>query len=205
MTLKEVRALCEAYLMAHGADSFWYWDVGAFVFCGEDTILSVSGRQYETADTVIGPDDIVTIDLSPQCDCVWGDLARTLILENGVVVADPSKVHNDQWKAGLLMEEKLHAAMRAFVSRDTTFEELFFYINDVIRDSGYENLDFLGNLGHSIVKDKSQRIYIEKGNKTKLSEVEAFTFEPHISSPGGKYGYKLENIYAFEGERLIEL
>ena len=102
------------------------------------------------------------------------------------------------------MEELLHESMRSFVCRDTTFEDLFFHINDVIRNKGYVNLDFLGNLGHSIVNEKKQRIYIEKGNKVKLSEVEAFTFEPHISLPGGKYGYKMENIYAFEGDRLVE-
>ena len=103
------------------------------------------------------------------------------------------------------MEEQLHSTMSSFVCQDTTFEDLFFYINDAIRSNGYINLDFLGNLGHSIVRDKSQRIYIEKGNKTKLSDVEAFTFEPHISLPDGKYGYKKENIYAFDGDRLIEL
>lgn len=205
MTLRDVRALCEEYLFAHGADSFWYWDVGAFVFRGEDTILSVSGRQYETADTVIEPNDIITIDLSPQRDCVWGDYARTLIIQDGVAITDTAKIRNDEWRAGLLMEEKLHEAMRSFVCRDTTFEELFFYINDVIKDNGYVNLDFLGNLGHSIVKEKGQRIYIEKGNHAKLSEVAAFTFEPHISLTGGKYGYKMENIYTFEGERLVEL
>ena len=32
MTLVELRKLCEAYMLSHGADSFWYWDVGAFVF-----------------------------------------------------------------------------------------------------------------------------------------------------------------------------
>ena len=205
MTLSNVRSLCEEYLLTHGADSFWYWDVGAFVFRGKDTILSVSGRQYETADTVIERNDIITIDLSPQCNRVWGDYARTVIIEDGVVITDSTKIRNDEWKAGLLMEEKLHEAMQSFVCRDTTFEELFFYINDAIRDNGYVNLDFLGNLGHSIVREKSQRIYIEKGNKTKLSEVEAFTFEPHISLPGGKYGYKMENIYSFEGDQLIEL
>ena len=25
-----------------GADSFWYWDVGAFVFAGDETTVSVS-------------------------------------------------------------------------------------------------------------------------------------------------------------------
>lgn len=205
MTLCNLRFLCEEYMLTHGADSFWYWDVGAFVFRGEDTILSVSGRQYATADTLIEPNDIITIDLSPQRNCVWGDYARTVIVEDGVVVTDSAKIRNDEWRSGLLMEAKLHEAMRSFVCKDTTFEKLFSHINDFIRENGYENLDFLGNLGHSIVKDKGQRIYIEQGNRTKLSEVEAFTFEPHISLPGGKYGYKMENIYAFEGDRLIEL
>ena len=27
-----------------GADSFWYWNVGALVFSGKETTLSVSGR-----------------------------------------------------------------------------------------------------------------------------------------------------------------
>ena len=121
-----------------------------------------------------------------------------------IAITDPSKVHNEQWRNSLQFEEYLHEAMRSFVCRNTTFEELFFFINNLIREKGYINLDFLGNLGHSIVREKGQRIYIEKGNKTKLSEIEAFTFEPHISLPGGKYGYKMENIYTFEGERLVE-
>ncbi len=39
------------------------------------------------------------------------------------------------------------------------------------------NLDFAGNLGHSIVESKDDRIYIEKGNRRKLSEVKMFTFD----------------------------
>ena len=105
----------------------------------------------------------------------------------------------------LKTEEYLHNAMRNFVNTETTFEELFYYVNDQIKLCGYVNLDFLGNLGHSIVKDKKDRIYIEKGNKEKLSNVEAFTFEPHISLPKSLYGFKMENIYAFHNNKLIEL
>ena len=32
MSLIEVRDLCESFMLSHGAVSFWYWDVGAFVF-----------------------------------------------------------------------------------------------------------------------------------------------------------------------------
>jgi len=205
MTLARLRKLCEAYMLSHGADSFWYWDVGAFVFAGDKTAVSVSGREYKTDDHIIEPNDIITIDLSPQNNCIWGDYARTLILENGRIVKDPEQIQNDEWRNGLKMEAYLHEAMLGFVNENTTFEELFYYINDQIKARGYVNLDFLGNLGHSIVKDKRHRIYIEKGNTEKLSAVEAFTFEPHISLPESFYGFKKENIYRFNGGVLTEL
>ena len=205
MTLAQLRKLCEEYMLSHGADSFWYWDVGAFVFAGDKTAVSVSGREYKTDDHIIEPNDIITIDLSPQNNCVWGDYARTLIFENGSIVKDIDRIQNDEWRNGLKMEAYLHEAMLGFVNEITTFEELFYYINDQIKAHGYVNLDFLRNLGHSIVKDKRQRIYIEKGNTAKLSAVEAFTFEPHISLPGSLYAFKKENIYGFNGGVLTEL
>ena len=152
MNLLEIRKLCEEKLLELGADSFWYWDIGAFVFAGDETTVSVSGKQYVTSDRAIGNNDIITIDLSPQVGNIWGDYARTIIVENGFV-----------------------------------------------------NLDFMGNLGHSIVKIKGDRVYIEKGNMTKLSDVKYFTFEPHIAFPDSKYGYKKENIYYFDENGLMEL
>ena len=188
-----------------GADSFWYWDVGAFVFNGSDTTHSISGKEYITKDTIISENDIITIDLSPQQNNLWGDYARTIIVENGKVVCDVEQITNEEWKQGILTEYVLHQMMFDFVTVDTTFEELFFFINEKIIELGYVNLDFLGNLGHSIVKDKSQRIYIEKGNTAKLSSVKSFTFEPHISKKNGNYGYKHENIYYFKNNKLFEL
>ena len=205
MTLARLRQLCEEYMLSHGADSFWYWDVGAFVFAGDKTTVSVSGREYKTDDHIIELNDIITIDLSPQNNCIWGDYARTLIVENGKFVKNIEEIYNNEWRDGLKMEAYLHEAMRDFVDESTTFEELFYYINNQIEAHGYINLDFLGNLGHSIVKDKNQRIYIEKGNTEKLSAVEAFTFEPHISLPDSVYGFKKENIYSFRCGVLKEL
>ena len=205
MNLLEIRRLCEDKLLELGADSFWYWDVGAFVFAGDETTVSVSGKQYVTSDRVIDNNDILTIDLSPQIGNIWGDYARTIILENGKVVDDIELIQNQEWKSGLQMEEKLHAELLTFVTKETTFEELYYYMNEFILKNGFVNLDFMGNLGHSIVKVKSDRVYIEKGNKSKLGEVKYFTFEPHIAFPDSKYGYKKENIYYFEGDRLLEL
>jgi len=205
MELAEIRRLCEEKMLASGADSFWYWDVGAFVFSGDETTISVSGREYVTSDRRIAPDDIITIDLSPQNGNIWGDYARTIIIENGKVVDDINSIKNDEWRRGLLMEEELHKELIAFAVPQTTFEELYYHINQLITSRGFVNLDFLGNLGHSIVKDKNDRIYTEKGNTAPPSSVDYFTFEPHISVPDSRYGYKKENIYYFKSGRLIEL
>ena len=83
--LNEIREKCEQKMLRLGADSFWYWGVGAFVFSGEQTTISISGKNYITPDLVIRENDIITIDLSPQYENVWGDYARTIIIENGVL------------------------------------------------------------------------------------------------------------------------
>lgn len=204
MKLLDIRKLCEQKMLELGADSFWYWDVGAFVFAGDETTVSVSGKQYVTSDRIINKNDIVTIDLSPQNDNIWGDYARTIILENGVVV-DKADVNNVEWRNGLQMEDGLHKELLEFANIETTFEELYYHINEIITENGFINLDFMGNLGHSIVKNKGDRVYIEKGNKQKLSDVDYFTFEPHISILRSKYGYKKENIYYFKDSKLVEL
>lgn len=205
MTLPELRRIAEDKMLSLGATSFWYWDVGAFVFSGGDTVLSVSGRHYETAEKVIAENDIITVDLSPQVDNVWGDFARTILIENGEVVADTDKIKNTEWKHGLLAEKNLHDELLKFATPETTFEELYFYMNGLIEKYGFKNLDFMGNLGHSIASEKESRIYIEKGNRAALGSVEYFTFEPHIALPDGKYGFKRENIYYFENGKLKEL
>lgn len=205
MRLAEVRAFCERRLLELGADSFWYHGIGAFVFAGDETAVSVSGRQYVTSDRLIGKDDIVTIDLSPQKCGVWGDYARTIVLEDGVVRASVSEIRNEAWRAGLAMQERLHEELLRFATLRTTFHQLHAHINALLVREGFVNLDFHGNLGHSICRHMDERVYTEAGNHAPLSSVERFTFEPHIGLPGSPYGYKKENIYFFEDGRLMAL
>jgi methionine aminopeptidase len=204
-TLASVREICESSMKARGADSFWYWGIGAFVFAGEDTIKSVSGRDYSTAERVIQPNDIITIDLSPQRDGLWGDFARTIIIENGRAIDDARLASNEQWRAGIRAEERLHAELLELAQPSLTLDELYLAMNSRIHDLGFENLDFLGNLGHSIERHSDDRVYIEQANSTRLGELELFTFEPHIRRRGGAFGFKHENIYFFENGRLVEL
>ena len=197
INLLDVRQLCEEKMLSLGADSFWYWNVGAFVFSGDETIVSISGREYITSDRLISNNDIITIDLSPQNNKIWGDYARTIIIENGEVVDCIDKIQNNEWRNGLLMEERLHQELIDFVTPQTTFEELYLHINSLIIDKGFINLDFMGNLGHSIAKNKDERVYIEKDNHLLLSSTDYFTFEPHISNPTSKYGYKKREYILF--------
>ena len=205
MNLLDIRKLCEEKMLSLGADSFWYWDIGAFVFSGDETTVSVSGREYVTSDRLIGFNDIITIDLSPQNNKIWGDYARTIIIEDGKVVDRINQIQNSEWRNGLLMEERLHQELIEFVTSKTTFDELYLHINNLITKEGFINLDFMGNLGHSIVKNKDERVYTEKDNHRLLSSVDYFTFEPHISIPNSRYGYKKENIYYFSNGKLVEL
>jgi Xaa-Pro aminopeptidase len=204
-TLAEVRENCETKLREFGADSFWYWGIGAFVFAGSGTIRSVSGRDYETPDYVLGEHELVTLDLSPQRQGIWGDFARTLILEDGLPLEDPLDTSNAEWRSGVLTEQRLHARLRELAVPSMTFEELAGRMNEHILDLGYENLDFLGNLGHSIARQSSDRVYIEPGNQDRLDSVDFFTFEPHIRRPDGIFGYKHEDIYCFNEGRLTAI
>lgn len=205
MALKEIRLLCEEKMRELGADSFWYYDIGAFVFAGGETTVSVSGREYIISDKHIATDDIITIDLSPQVGDTWGDYARTIIVQNGKAVQLDDEIMNPEWRGGIEMEKRLHNRMLEIVSHEVTFEELYHQMNKFIQAEGYINLDFMGNLGHSIVRKKEDRIYIEKGDCTKLRDVDYFTFEPHISVDGSVFGYKRENIYYFEKGIIKEL
>ncbi len=205
LSLIKIREMCENKMLELGADSFWYYNVGALIFAGDETTKSVSGKEYITSDYIIKNDDIITIDLGPQIKNIWGDYARTIIIENGKVVDEINQIQNAEWKNGLLIEKELHSELLNFATSNTTFEELYYHMNDFIKKCGYINLDFNGNLGHSIVKNKNRRIYIEKGNKKKLSKVKYFTFEPHIALPNSNYGCKKENIYYFNNDKLIEL
>lgn len=205
MSLVEIREMAENKMLSLGASSFWYWNIGAFIFSGKETKLSISGKKYKASNKIVENNDILTIDLSPQVGNVWGDYAETIIIENSLVVQDLNSIKNLEWKDGLIMENKLHNKLLTLATPNTTFQDLYFLMNDYITTSGYVNLDFNKNLGHSIEKHKNDRIYIKKGNKSKLSEVEYFTFEPHIAKKGSEYGFKKESIYYFYNNKLKEL
>ncbi len=178
-----------------GFPNTWYYGCPALVLLGSRSCTSISGRDYVPSDQRVGDFNLVTVDLSPCHDGAWGDCARSFGVEGGRVSRTP--VH-PEFRAGMALEASLHAEMRGFVTPDTTFGELFDFAGSLITAHGFENLDLLGNVGHSIATRLEDRVFIEAGNTRCLGDVQLFTFEPHVRRLGGRWGFKHEDIYRFD-------
>jgi Xaa-Pro aminopeptidase len=193
-TEASIARFCAHALAKSGFPETWYYNCPAFVLLGSRSVLSVSGRDYKPSDEAVGTHNLITVDLSPKLENVWGDCARSFYMEGGVCRAVPV---GDEFIKGYELEHRLHELMCGFVRPETTFHELHAFANDLIVAAGFENLDFSGNVGHSICERQEDRLYVEAGNNRRLGEVSCFTFEPHLRQNAGVWGFKHENIYFF--------
>ncbi len=191
---------CVELLNDQGVISSWYHGCMALVLVGRRTVLSVSGAEYQPSEAAVQADDMVTVDLSPELDGYWGDCARSFVVQCGAVVgksaADP------ELSAGMSAEDALHRKLMEIATPETTFCELFASLNAEIKAMEFENLDFLGNLGHTIEKHVDRRRYIDRNCSLKIADAPLFTFEPHIRRKHGRWGFKHEEIYRLDGSRL---
>ena len=214
MTERELADIADKSQREQGIVSYWYHGLPALLFAGERTILSQSADEYDPTDYAFKENDIITIDLSPEVDGVWADYARTLVLQDGKI-AETAMLREGEFRTGLEAEDRLHAFLVEKARPDMSFSQLHTEIEACLTSLGYKNLDFLKNFGHSIAEnvpggsfrelENDGRIFFDAKNHSKLSSVRFFTFEPHISRHGGKFGYKREDIYAFENGRLTAI
>ena len=202
-TEQSIATRAATLLERRGIAETWYHDCPALVLLGSRSCTSVSGRDYRPALEPVGQTNLVTIDLSPMQAGKWGDCARSFPIEQGRVTFSPT---TPALVAGMAFLPRLHASMREFVRPTTTFHELASWAQRELDVAGFVNLDFRGNVGHSIATRREDRLYIEAGNHHALGEVDFFTFEPHVRTKQGPWGFKHENIYCFDAAgRLSEL
>jgi Xaa-Pro aminopeptidase len=200
-TERSVADRAASYLREAGFPETWYYDCPAFVLLGSRSCASMSGRTYRPAEESVGTHNLVTVDLSPRRDEVWGDCARSFCIEGGRWAAAPADA---DFADGLAVEHALHRWLVATATPDCTAGRLFEAANAEIARAGFENLDFAGNVGHSIERSRDERRYIERGSSVRLREMSPFTFEPHIRRRAdGRWGFKHENIYAFDSTGLL--
>ena len=201
-TEKDIALKCIDLLKENGINETWYYNCPALVLLGQNSCFSVSGKIYTpNNENKVGSKNLITIDLSPTLNGFWGDCARSFVFEKGII--NPLD-YSEEFSSGLSFIKKLHQELLLSATPDMKFGDLYKKFNDMIIEAGFENLDFNGNLGHSIVSKLSDRIYIESGNSKRLSEVTMFTFEPHIKQKKHKWGFKLENIYFFNSKGFLE-
>ncbi|MGE8499767.1 MAG: M24 family metallopeptidase [Pseudomonas sp.] len=201
-TERTIAARATDLLARHGINETWYHACPAFVLLGSRSCLSISGRDYQPADEPVGQHNVVTVDLSPMRDGIWGDCARSFCIEQGRYASTPV---TPAFVRGLDAERYLHGQMVAFVRPHTTFDALFTFANDRIHGLGLENLDFMGNVGHSIELEGGTRSYIVSGNHEVLADARFFTFEPHVRAVGSAWGFKHENIYYFDADGRCQI
>ncbi len=176
----------------YGVRDSWYHNTPALVLLGSRSCLSVSGRNYSPSGEVVGTTNLVTVDLSPSQNYYWGDCARSFCIESGEFKPLPEST---EFTEGLNTEKELHRRMLEFITPETRFLDLYDFGNEQIQRFGYENLDFLSNLGHTIETNRSDRKFIDKKCSEKIGTSQLFTLEPHIRRKGGEWGFKHENIY----------
>lgn len=196
LTERQIYDQCVNLFAQRGITETWYHGVIALVFVGDRTVASMSGRDYQTTDTLVRDQDLVTVDVSPMQNGYWSDYARSFI------VGGPSPILQE----GIAAENAVHEILLQVAKPQMTFAELNTVMQAKIVELGYRNLDFKGTLGHTIEHDIDARIYITPGEQTRLRDVNLFTFEPHIQAlPEGPYGFRREDIYYFAGDRLKAL
>jgi Xaa-Pro aminopeptidase len=200
-TEQSLASCATAALTRYGIQDTWYHDCPALVLLGSRSCLSLSGRDYRPAVEPVGQTNLVTVDLSPSHEGHWGDCARSFVVEQGRVTESPNDM---TLGAGVSFVRRLQSAMRRFVTPQTTFHELAMWTALQIEAAGFVNLDFRGNVGHSIAARREDRVYIEAGNPRPLGDVSFFTFEPHVRAQDGRWGFKHEDIFFFNATGTLE-
>jgi len=163
--------------------------------------MSVEGDAYIPSDAPLAKDDMLTIDLHPEIGGCWGDCARSFFLRDGELVS--AKEAGAEQAEGMAAEAAVHALVIDAARPDITFRELHALIEQELTSRGFENLDFLGNFGHSIGGEVRGRIFLDAECCARLDSVPLFTLEPHIARSNSRLAFKYEEIYRFgKGGRL---
>lgn len=188
-------------LSALGYPETWYYHCPALVLLGSRSCLSISGKDYQPDNEKVGSSNLITIDLSPTDEDYWGDCARSFPIENGKVTTSPTLL---EFKNGIHFIEQLQHQMLRIAHSNMSFGQLFDWANVRIRESGFVNLDYRNNVGHSIAISREDRQFIQTNNAIKLGDAPFFSFEPFVRLKGGSWGFKHEDIFFFNHAGALE-
>ena len=197
IALKATKMLAES-----GYPDTWYYDCPAQVLLGSRSCLSISGKSYLPHHEPMGGTNLVSIDLSPSSGNIWGDYSRTFAFELGAWVEHPK---TREYQNGFQFQQHIHQELLKWLKPHHTLHQLFQWANVKIREKGFVNLDFRGNVGHSLASSRDERHFIQADDHTPLGEISFFSFEPFVRVKGGHWGFKHEDIYYFDDSDQLQL
>ena len=193
-----IHSFCRDYMTQLGSEGWWTHDDPALILFGPLTTYSAHlgpGERYE--NLFVQENDVITVDVAPTVGGGWGDMARTYIMENGVIIPWEQS-SNPEIVQGMALEQKLHQSVVDFVCETTTFAQLHAFVQSILDEHDYYNCDYHGNFGHTIENHPNDRVTIVPEENRIISEYnKPITFEPHICKHGGSLGFKYENMYVF--------
>jgi Xaa-Pro aminopeptidase len=206
LSYDEIHQICYDRMKEKGADGFWTHDDPALILYGDLSCYSAhEGPASLFRNVSVKENDFITVDVAPMVNKGWGDLARSFVMEKGKIIPYEES-ENKEIRDGLNFELYLHNRFKSFVDENTTFGMLHDYVEKLLEDNDYINLDYHGNFGHTIETDPKDRVTIINDEDRIISEYnKPLTFEPHICKKNGSYGIKHENMYFFHEGKMIEV
>jgi methionine aminopeptidase len=199
----EILHASKSIINAHGIKDFWYHNIPVMVAIGEQTLISMSGKNLTAGNAIIQTNDFITIDLSLGIENHWGIYAKSFAIEDGILKGD--NFNNDELRELKFIVDSVHKDMMRIAVPEMSFHDLYHEMTNYVNSYNVVQLDFRNNFGHSIEKHLDDRIYIEHSQMMKLGEKNIFSFEPHIRFKNGKYGFKYADIYYFEASKVCSL
>ncbi|MCU1699211.1 MAG: hypothetical protein JWR34_5274 [Mycobacterium sp.] len=184
MTEKDLARWAEETLRAGGSTGLW-------------TLVNVgfgagSLKCFPTempGDRMLWNIDCGFIDVHPVVDGWWGDCTRTF------VVGDQPEYLEAKDEIQTIHETVLAAAYPGMPAN-----ELWAAFHDSIAGTGWNHMDRLGNIGHSIGQNVSYtKGYIDRHNTTRMWG--GWAVEPFIGNHN--YGVKVEDVVWFGSEGCI--
>ena len=139
-------------------------------------------------DRVAGDLDVAVVDVHPiGADGAWGDCTRTALIGD-----------DREAQEAMAQLEEIHAATLASCRPGMPASELFGGCLERIQAAGFELLDQLGNIGHSLTAGAAYVDgFIDAGNETPMWG--AWAIEPFVGV--GDLGLKLEDVVWFGREQ----
>lgn len=181
MTERELARWAEETLRARGSTGLW---TPTNVGFGANSLKCFPTEL--PGDHMLWNIDAGFIDVHPVVDGWWGDCTRTF------VVGD----HPDYFEAKAEIE-RIHETVMAAAHPGMAANELWSAFNDCIAGTGWNHLDRLGNIGHSIGQNVSYtQGYIDRHNTTPMWG--GWAVEPFVGNH--LYGVKLEDVIWFGQE-----